>query len=79
MIEPDYLIDVSAVAECFKDSGVEPYAYLVKKFLPYTLSPSILLGNIANHFLDRLLHEPEADFPTLFKETSGCIPWLTQV
>ncbi|MFN4080381.1 MAG: DNA helicase, partial [Saprospiraceae bacterium] len=74
VIEPDYLIDVSSIAECFKDSGVEPYSYLVKKFLPYALTPPILLGNIANHFLDRLLHEPEADFPTLFKETFGLYP-----
>lgn len=74
VIEPDYLIDISAIAECFKDSGVEPFSYLVKKFLPYAPTPPILLGNIANHFLDRLLHEPEAEFNTLFKETFGLYP-----
>ncbi len=32
VIEPDYLTDVSAIAECFKDFGAEPLLYLLKKF-----------------------------------------------
>ena len=76
VIEPDYLVDVSAVSECFKDYGAEPLYHAVKKFLPYEVTPAILLGNIANHFLDRLLHEPEADFETLFKETFALYPFV---
>jgi hypothetical protein len=76
VIEPDYLLDVSAVSECFKDYGAEPLYHAVKKFLPYEVTPAILLGNIANHFLDRLLHEPEADFETLFKETFALYPFV---
>lgn len=74
VIEPDYLVDISAIAECFKEYGAEPLYHLVKKFLPYEVTPAILLGNIANHFLDRLLHEPEAEFSELFRETFALYP-----
>ena len=76
VVEPDYLVDVSAIAECFKDTGPEPYAYLVKKFLPYDTTDAILLGNIANYFLDRLLNEPDAEWSTVFRETFRLYPLI---
>ncbi|MFN4253428.1 MAG: DEAD/DEAH box helicase [Saprospiraceae bacterium] len=76
VIEPDFLVDVSAIAECFKDTGAEPLSYLVKKFLPYEVTPQILLGNIANHFLDRLMTEPDADWRTLLLETFQLYPFV---
>jgi len=75
VVEPDYLMDVSAIAECFKDTGPEPYSYLVKKFLPHETTEPILLGNIANFFLDRLLNEPSADWATVFRETFQLYPF----
>ena len=74
VVEPDYLMDVSAIAECFKDTGAEPYAYLVRKFLPQENTEPILLGNIANFFLDRLLNEPDVAWPVLFRETFQLYP-----
>ncbi|MBK7935791.1 MAG: AAA family ATPase [Lewinellaceae bacterium] len=76
VVEPDYLADVSAIAECFKDTGPEPYAYLVKKFLPYETTEAILLGNIANFFLDRLLNDPDAEWQTVFRETFQLFPFI---
>jgi DNA replication ATP-dependent helicase Dna2 len=76
VLEPDYLIDVSAISECFKDTGPEPLSYLLRKFLPHETTPAILLGNIANHFLDRLLYEPEAEFQDLFRETFVLWPFV---
>ena len=76
VVEPDYLVDVSAVSECFKENGAQPLAYLVKKFLPYEVTPAILLGNIANFFLDRLLNEPSAAFPDLLRETFSLYPFV---
>lgn len=75
VVEPDYLVDVSAIAECFKDTGPEPYAYLVKKFLPSETTEAILLGNIANYFLDRLLNDPAAEWQTAFRETFQLYPF----
>ncbi len=75
VVEPDYLMDVSAIAECFKDTGAEPYAYLVRKFLPQENTEPILLGNIANFFLDRLLNEPDVPWQALFRETFQLYPF----
>jgi DNA replication ATP-dependent helicase Dna2 len=76
VVEPDYLVDVSAISECFKDTGSEPYSYLVRKFLPHETTEPILLGNIANFFLDRLLNEPEAEWQKLFLETFQLYPFI---
>lgn len=76
VVEPDYLMDVSAIAECFKDTGAEPYTFLVRKFLPYETTEPILLGNIANFFLDRLLTEPDAEWSDVFRETFQLYPFV---
>ncbi len=76
VLEPDFLVDVSAVAECFKEHGAEPLAYLVKKFVPTETTPQILLGNMANHFLDRLLTEPTATWRELLAETFQLYPFV---
>ncbi|MEZ4941016.1 MAG: DUF559 domain-containing protein [Saprospiraceae bacterium] len=76
VVEPDFLMDVSAISECFKVSGAQPLAYLVKKFLPYEQTPPILLGNIANLFLDRLLTQPDADYTELLRESFQAYPFV---
>ncbi len=68
VIEPDYLTDVTAIAECFKAGGTFPEAYLLRKFLPFEQSLPILQGNIANFFLDELMVDLDADYrQTLMK------------
>lgn len=68
VIEPDYLVDITAVAECFKDFGVLTWSYLLNKFKPKPANPSILLGNAANYFLDEVLVNNEVPFPYLMKQ-----------
>ena len=71
VVEPDYLVDVSVVANCFQSSGAEPVVYLLNKYLPYEQSIPMILGNIANFFLDELMNDPKAvfkeTFPKVFK------------
>ncbi len=74
VVEPDYLMDVTMVAERFLPDRVEPMGFLVKKFLPYEMSAAALVGNLANYFLDRLMSEPDADFEQLIRETFGLYP-----
>ncbi len=66
VVEPDYLVDVSAVAECFREGRVEPFLHLTKKFLPFDVNKHLALGNIANFFLDELMHQPDISFKELF-------------
>ncbi|MEM9837044.1 MAG: AAA domain-containing protein, partial [Bacteroidota bacterium] len=66
VIEPDYLIDVTAVAYCY-DALSRPQAWgsLSRKLLPYEMRPALLKGNIVNLFLDVLINDPDTDFLTL--------------
>ncbi|MEZ4985729.1 MAG: AAA domain-containing protein [Saprospiraceae bacterium] len=65
VLEPDFLIDVTAVAESFHGKTTHPWGYLLKKFLPYDQTPALMLGNIANFFLDALMNKPETTFQEL--------------
>ncbi len=66
VLEPDHLVDVSAVSECFKDHGAEPLFYLLKKYLPFEHTKHLMIGNIANFFLDELMSNPDATFKEIF-------------
>lgn len=65
VVDPDYLMDVSAVAECYKGAEIDPWSYLLNKFLPFENTLPRLLGNLANFFLDELMTDPNASFPEL--------------
>ncbi len=66
VVEPDYLVDVSAISECFKEFGAEPLFYLLKKYLPVIPNKYLMIGNIANFFLDELMTDSDATFRELF-------------
>ncbi len=66
VVAPDYLIDVSTLAGCFGEWGAEPLLYLLKKFLPIPVNKHLIIGNIANFFLDELMNYPERSFQEIF-------------
>jgi len=68
VIEPDYLVDVTAVAECFIDTGAESQLHLIKKFMPRVMNGPILLGAISNFFLDELIHDHTVTFKNLLPD-----------
>lgn len=68
VFEPDYLIDVSALAACYTNYGATPLNYLMNKFRPQENTPYLLLGNAANQFLDDCVNEPD-DMPATFNES----------
>lgn len=53
--QPDYLIDISAIAECFQPFGATAYYYLLRKFEGRDATKHILLGNFASQMLDEEL------------------------
>lgn len=63
VLEPDYLIDISSLAECFRDYGHHPANYLLARLQPIENARPLLLGNIANLFLDEWIHaDGEVDY-----------------
>lgn len=72
ILEPDYLFDVTAIAHCFDSKGGNPDAYLLKKFSIKSTTTHLLIGEIANFFLDALISNPALSFeyliPLVFKK-----------
>lgn len=69
VLEPDYLIDISTLAECFRAYGHHPANYAFARLQPAESTRPLLLGNIANLFLDEWIHaDGEADYATCMKK-----------
>ena len=57
ILEPDYLIDVSALTACLRPYGDSPYNYILSQLQPSVNTEPILMGNAANIFMDRCVHQ----------------------
>lgn len=69
ILEPDYLLDISALAECFKDYGHHPANYLLARLQSPDNTRPLLLGNIANLFLDEWIYaKEEPDYLSCMKK-----------
>ncbi len=58
IIEPDYLLDISTLAGCMAYYGETPQNYLLRLLSPRETSCAIVLGNVANEFVDSVVHAP---------------------
>ncbi|MEO1712936.1 MAG: AAA domain-containing protein, partial [Bacteroidota bacterium] len=74
VLDPDHLIDISRIAELIKPEGTEPNLQFLRTYLPYEVTPPLLLGNIANHFLDELMVRPEATYRELIGKVFQLAP-----
>ncbi|MEZ4908173.1 MAG: ATP-dependent helicase [Saprospiraceae bacterium] len=68
VLNPDYLIDVTTVAECFKPMGGHFKYYFLNKFSTTSFSKYITIGNAVNNFFDILIENPETEFDSLIKD-----------
>ena len=70
VLEPDYLLDISLLAECYKDYGSHPANYFLSRLVPIENARPLLLGNIANLFLDEWIYagEKEPDYTECMKK-----------
>lgn len=68
IIHPDYLIDISSLAACFREYGHHPLNHLINKIKPRPNTAAILMGNLAGQFLDDYVNEHE-DKPVTYAHT----------
>lgn len=68
ILEPDYLVDISSIAECFQDYGTTELNYIKSKFEELPNSKHIRLGNFANLVIDELFSEDKHS-QVIFKNT----------
>lgn len=64
VLDPDFLVDVTAICRCFTHMGDAPAYHLIGKFMPSPTSAAILLGNVANQLLDDCVNLPDPDLRT---------------
>lgn len=66
VLQPDYLIDVTAVAESFSGTHhYQPWSILTRKLVPFRQTLPLVRGNLVNFFLDRLVENPDVGFKAL--------------
>ncbi len=66
IVQPDYLIDVTAVAESFEsDKSYQPWSNMARKLVPMRTAMPLVRGNLVNYFLDRLVEKPDVSFKEL--------------
>lgn len=69
ILEPDYLLEARAVADCFQLRGFSHLFYFIDKFISADSSPSMLKGNIVNNILDIFTVNPKSDFDEEFENS----------
>lgn len=74
VFEPDFLVDITTISECFKPNESNPLFYFIKKFIPVIQNKYLIIGNTANYFLDELFNDPEVTFKSLLKNTFKLSP-----
>jgi hypothetical protein len=57
IFEPDYLFDISSLAECFKPYGHHPLNYSLRRVEGREKSRHMIIGNVANAFIDEQVYE----------------------
>lgn len=62
VLEPDYLFDVTDLAECFQLKGANINLYFLRKFSRTGTTLPLVIGNIVNSCFDELIGDSEADF-----------------
>lgn len=60
VVEPDFLLDISSIAACFKEYGSHELNYTVARLQPRANSQATLLGNFASSALDAIINQQES-------------------
>ncbi|MDD2331623.1 MAG: PD-(D/E)XK nuclease family protein, partial [Candidatus Cloacimonetes bacterium] len=67
VLEPDFLVDASALAECFAKEGSFPEHFVLSKLISEASTAKTATGKVVNSLFDELVLNPQADYDTLFR------------
>ncbi len=62
VVEPDYLVEITAITGCLKPYGDSAFNHFIAKLQPSESTVHTLLGDFANQFLDDAFNLPEPDY-----------------
>ena len=66
VLEPDYLMDATEIAEAFEFNGFNCYSLFIKRLSRKSVSSALILGTVVNTIFDNLLNNPLADFDEIY-------------
>jgi len=82
VIEPDFLVDITSIAECFSNRLIAPELFFLKFIKPAQTSIPMLKGNFVNYLLDAIFSgnniEIENDFLQFTKRQIMKVLHLTE-
>lgn len=61
ILEPDYLLDVSALTSTIKPYGASPLNYLLGRLVPNLPNRFSLMGNMVNQFMDDCINDSRSE------------------
>lgn len=68
VFEPDFLVDITSITGCIQPYGSSPLNHIVHKIESAPRSSAIMLGNVANQFLDDCVNQTD-DQPITYEES----------
>ena len=68
VVQPDYLIDASELAECFDDKGASPACSMLKRLFHVAPKEALIFGSLINSLLDGIVLNPDVKLVELFKD-----------
>ncbi len=69
VLEPDFLVDASGLAECFSSTPANPLSFIFSRFFSEPSSEAMLQGQIINGIFDELFFYPDVEYLELFKSS----------
>lgn len=74
VLEPDFLVDVSSVAECFQDKEYYPELYILNRLQSEKAAENMIQGKLVNGILDDMISDESQDFAALFRKGVRSLP-----
>lgn len=74
VVEPDALVDVTDIAECFQQRGAEPALSLIRRWTQSPASEAVVMGSIINSCFDDIIQHPQKDFDSMYRDACAARP-----
>jgi DNA replication ATP-dependent helicase Dna2 len=58
VLEPDFLVDVSSVADCFQNKDCYPELFILNRFFSEPITAALAKGKCVNHIFDEFVTNP---------------------
>lgn len=68
VIEPDFLVDASAISECFSNKNTSSDIFFLSRLVTELAGALALKGSMVGHYLDELIRNEQINYGQIFKD-----------